>query len=285
MNPENYKRITEYKKWILNLYTDSFLFAQELKVFEDFLVGMIGDYFWSIRSVLGLDLYIQFLSVIHPFFLSNEKEKIEWACSMLMKNIRRISVLRWKVSPSLVFRPDPDGNVIFSHLLELLAENSDDLWECAESVGPMITLRRVFYGYPTEHHKSYKVYGADDLIGANVLEMNFLDVKRNTSVNIARIWYFLSEKYIFLSCIQNRKIGRLRYQVPVKGNPFEILLLKLLRHYPKKVAKFFTNVSHVWWIYDGFVWSYDYIGEKYGLKKEENIFWEDSDGRILSYWI
>jgi hypothetical protein len=171
----------------------------------------------------------------------------------------------------LIFIPNEDWNIVNIELFKIFKHNYCDtsflinIWD--------FLILKSFYAYRDDFIYNYKLNWADDLVWANLLE---LKIKYNWKwMLLARLWYYIWQDKIFISCMQNCKIWRIRYKLKPQREFYEILYKELVSRYNNKGFIMFKNKYHnsnfdLW----KFVWNYDKIAKKYWYKKYKDIFWQ-----------
>lgn len=265
----------EYTKWILSIYEDKNKFINDKNKLESYLISL-GLEIEKISTLLWNDLYIQFLSVINPFFLDKKYRNIDLVIINLFDNIDLIKNLKNKISPSLVFMPNKNWNIIDVLLIKIFNENltikKEEIY-----LNENLYIKTDLYEYPNSTIFNHKPNWADDLIWANLLELFF--IKNNKNTKLARLWFFLWYEIIFISCLQNKKIWRINYSIKetlqkkyINEDFYEILFIYLIKNYKNTylMSKSEFHNSNFYW---NFVKNYDKIAKKYGFDNYKNEFY------------
>lgn len=281
---------------ILNLYEDNERFFYEKKKLEFFLKNFSPVSYGFFLDELRNDVYIQLLSVLNPLFLKKDYIQILKCIKQAYINRDSICFLQGKISPALLFFPYCNNEICNDNLLLIFTEHIQ------RPVQPLLYIHlsdnRLFLKitpilYPNWQIYQYKADGADDLIGSTCLELIYK--RKDREYIIARVGVFFWNDTTLISCVQNRKIGRINYSIhsyfSEMENFFEIplfFLSKILCNYKHKKIWFFQNSTHNCRIYTmknkWFKGVYDKLSIIHKMKDVNTFFWQTEVVTLYEYY-
>lgn len=264
---------------IINIYKDTEKIQKEKNDLESFLFSNFLNEF-KIINTFKKELYIQFLSSINIFYIKKDVKNLLKNINNTISLYKKIKKIENYISPSLIFYPNFDWNIINKTLIDIFNNHINekinektyniDIW--------IININKI--NYPKNNIFYYKVDWADDLIWAYCIEFIFKNKL------CSRVWFFIWNNSIFISCIQNKKIWRLNYELEKHINFLAYLIpLKFLTKIIKKKYIIFPTdewqVSRIYW---DFKENYNELWEKIWLSKIENwLVWKWKFEKLSSY--